>query len=283
MPKGLVIASVVLLSIAVLTLTWHILAQWFPSLPSLTKLLQSTNKPAESVYTQDDKQCWYLNCDADELTFTAAGDSKKLVTDVQPADCVDELIYTSKNPAIATVDADGTITAVSEGTTYVTVQCGDLSFNVTVTCSFAVMPALDRVRLEFTQEDETAALSVLNQPSGAQVTWSSSDESVAVVDSDGLVQAVGNGTCTVTAVVDGKTLDATVTVSIETPDVSMPRQGVINTDGVNFREEASTDGVVIGYFDAGDEVVVTGTEDGWYQIEAYGTTGYVSEKFVDFE
>lgn len=283
MPKGLVVLSVILLAIAVLALTWHILAQWIPSLPSLTKVLQSTNKAEEAVYTQEDKHCWYLNCDADELVFTAAGDTKKLITDVQPADCVDELIFTSKNPEIATVDADGTITAVANGTTYVTVACGDLSYNVTVTCSFDAMAALNQVRLSFTERDETAALEILNLPDGVTVEWQSSDEDVAQVDEDGTVRAVDSGTCTISASFGGNTLQCAVTVSVEEPHDEWPQQGTINTNGVNYREEPSTDGTVIGYFDAGDEVVVTGAEDGWYCVEAYGTTGYVSDRFVDFE
>lgn len=48
------------------------------------------------------------------------------------------------------------------------------------------------------------------------VTWSSSDETVATVDNDGTVKAVKKGTAIITAQVDGKTAECTVTVEVPT-------------------------------------------------------------------
>jgi uncharacterized protein YjdB len=49
----------------------------------------------------------------------------------------------------------------------------------------------------------------------AEVTWSSSDEEVATVDEDGLVEAVGEGTATITATSGEASGTAEVTVEIE--------------------------------------------------------------------
>lgn len=49
---------------------------------------------------------------------------------------------------------------------------------------------------------------------GKQVTWSSSDDGIAVVDSTGKVKPAGSGTATVTAKVDEATGTATVTVQL---------------------------------------------------------------------
>jgi uncharacterized protein YjdB len=51
--------------------------------------------------------------------------------------------------------------------------------------------------------------------SDAEVTWISSEESVATVDEDGVVEAVGSGTATITAQSGDITASAEVTVEIE--------------------------------------------------------------------
>ena len=62
----------------------------------------------------------------------------------------------------------------------------------------------------------TSQLSATLSPAGAvgSVTWSSSDESIATVDQNGLVTAVAGGTATITAVVGGSLKTATCTVTV---------------------------------------------------------------------
>ena len=57
--------------------------------------------------------------------------------------------------------------------------------------------------------------------SGRTVTWSSSATTVATVSSAGLVQAVGAGTSSIIATIDGKSGQATVTVSVPAPVASV--------------------------------------------------------------
>lgn len=57
-----------------------------------------------------------------------------------------------------------------------------------------------------------------------KVTWKSSDSSVATVDANGNVKAIKNGTATITATVDGKTLNVKVTVSNQTQKPTDPTQ-----------------------------------------------------------
>lgn len=61
-------------------------------------------------------------------------------------------------------------------------------------------------------EQLTATLSP--QTAFGPITWSSSDESVAIVDSNGLVSGVAGGTCTITATVGGSLKTATCTVNV---------------------------------------------------------------------
>lgn len=284
MPKGLLIGCVIFLSIAVFAMTWHIIAQFFPSFPSLSGLLKSTNAAEEVVHTQDDKQCWYLNCDADEITFEYEGASKTLVTDIQPTDCVDKITYLSQDTSVATVDESGTIVAVGNGTTYVIVTCGKQKFNVTVTCDFKAKAALNQETVSFASLSQTVTLKVMNLTENETVSWESTDEGVATVDSSGVVKPVADGTCSIIALTGELTFKAEVTVKLQqVPTETETKTGTINTNSVNFRATPSTTGDIIGYFNKGDEVTVLGTEDGWCHVQAGGLDGYVSEKFVEYE
>ncbi|MDE2753093.1 MAG: Ig-like domain-containing protein [Gemmatimonadota bacterium] len=74
---------------------------------------------------------------------------------------------------------------------------------------------------------------------GAAVTWSSSDEAVAVVDASGLVTAAGAGTATVTAAAGGATGTAAVTVAQVPSSVSVePGEGVLSALGETLRLSA---------------------------------------------
>ncbi|UYZ36808.1 Ig-like domain-containing protein [Clostridium beijerinckii] len=72
-------------------------------------------------------------------------------------------------------------------------------------------------------------------PAGIQVNWSSSDESVATVDSTGKVIGVKEGTCTITATTaDGLTATCTVTVTPKTSEPTEPQDPT--GDGTLFIE-----------------------------------------------
>ncbi|HBJ16337.1 MAG TPA: hypothetical protein DIT87_05525 [Clostridiales bacterium] len=55
---------------------------------------------------------------------------------VIPENTTDELVFTSGDESIATVDANGRITAVSEGKTVIYITCGDKQLTCPVTCRF---------------------------------------------------------------------------------------------------------------------------------------------------
>jgi uncharacterized repeat protein (TIGR01451 family) len=71
---------------------------------------------------------------------------------------------------------------------------------------------LDKSTMKLTEGD-SQQLTATTTPAGAQVTWKSSDSSVATVDSTGKVTAAKEGTCTITATAaDGLTATCVVTV-----------------------------------------------------------------------
>lgn len=66
------------------------------------------------------------------------GDTLRLVANVAPEDADDvSVIWTSSNPAVATVDSSGLITALSQGTAKIIVKTNDGGF--TSTCTIGAM------------------------------------------------------------------------------------------------------------------------------------------------
>jgi hypothetical protein len=78
---------------------------------------------------------------------------------------------------------------------------------------------LNKTRIDFSKKSDKVTLTATVAPQNAankNVTWSSSNTSIATVDSNGVVTSVGNGTAVITAktAVGGKTAQCKVTVNI---------------------------------------------------------------------
>ena len=127
--------------------------------------------------------------------------------------------WSSSNPDVATVSAQGLVTAVSNGTASITARSGSASAGRIVT----VMQSAGRIVLEPSSATlmslgETLQLSATVQDANGQavedaaIAWSSSDEGVATVSAQGLVAAVSNGAATITA--RSGSASATVTVTV---------------------------------------------------------------------
>lgn len=135
--------------------------------------------------------------------------------------------WNSSNESVAVVDESGLVTAVGSGKAVITVTTEDGEktdqCEVTVEEERIDVPAavsgvtLDRTEAVFSAIGQTLKLTAEVAPSNAgnkEVTWSSSNPSVAQVDQDGLVTAKGNGTAVITVTTrdGGKTSSCRITV-----------------------------------------------------------------------
>lgn len=151
----------------------------------------------------------------------------KLTAKTQPAleSLSEKITWSSDNEQVATVDENGLVTAVGEGKTRIRASIQSASRMLNVACKLTVkavrvasltLSEADQIVLDPTSaSDRSKAVTATVLPAAAsfqQVTWLSSDPSVAKVDDQGLVTAVGTGTCTLSASVDGgrKVLKLTV-------------------------------------------------------------------------
>lgn len=74
-----------------------------------------------------------VSLDKSEHTFTASGETVQLTAEVKKADSI---VWTSSDEAVATVDANGVVTAVAPGSATITATAGEVSAACTVTCDW---------------------------------------------------------------------------------------------------------------------------------------------------
>lgn len=115
-----------------------------------------------------------------------------------------DLVWTSSDEAVATVDGDGLVTAVGAGTAEIKVSAADVNLSssclVTVVVPATGITVPDKLDLVLNGQN-TASLNAMATPEDATnvaLTYVSSDENVATVDETGMVTAVGNGEADIT-------------------------------------------------------------------------------------
>ena len=153
-----------------------------------------------------------------------------------PLDCTDQVRrWTSSNPNVLTVSEDGILDARGQGTAYVAVVTEDgLTTGMEVVVEAAPMElqldpsraTLERddtlqMQLMFLEEDGSVEVNVDHL-----VTWTSSDESVASVDKNGLVTAKKTGSCRITAAADGMTATCELNVQVSIQDIKLSQTEV---------------------------------------------------------
>lgn len=170
-----------------------------------------------------------------DFTLGRMGETYRIKATFSPSGAVGFVDWSSSDPNVATVASDGTVTGVGRGTATITAtMAGGVKHTCIVRCTFSGAPGetpaiatptpsagsgggnsgsptLNRADFTLSRQGETFRVKVTG--SDADVGWASSDSNVASVSSDGTVTAVGKGTCTVTATVDGQKLKCVVRVN----------------------------------------------------------------------
>lgn len=159
-----------------------------------------------------------------ESLTIAKGEQKTLQAEILPETATNKnVVWSSSDEIIASVDENGKIYARRAGKVRITVESED--GEKTATCLVTVVPtriAVASVSLDIKTASlgigKTQQLNATISPENAtnkQVSWSSSNEKIATVDSTGLVTAKGIGKASITVLTeDGEKVDtAVVTVS----------------------------------------------------------------------
>ena len=154
--------------------------------------------------------------------------------------------WQTSDTAVATVSAQGLVTAVGNGRVTITARSGNASATAAVTVSRAASSiAIDPVSATLMSLGETVQLTATvldgnGQPvADASVTWQSSNPEVAAVSSGGLVTAVANGMATIMARTGNASVTAVVTV-MQTPNTILvkPERAILTTFGETIQIDA---------------------------------------------
>ena len=148
---------------------------------------------------------------------------KTLYATVLPSNATTkDVIWSSSNPDVATVNATGQVTALGYGTCTITATTYDgISASCVVTVGTVPVTdiSLNANSLTLSQANQTAKLTATIAPENANnknVTWVSSNTDVATVDNSGLVTAVANGSAIITATTkDGTNLSAQCSITVD--------------------------------------------------------------------
>lgn len=142
------------------------------------------------------------------------GEATKLEADISPDAATNKkLVWESANPEVASVNANGNVKAVTVGNTEIVCKAADGS-GIVDTCAVTVRSKVKGVKLDQSKLElvvgngdkaATGHLEFTVQPENAYiktVSWTSSDENIATVDSYGIIRAVNAGTAIISAISD---------------------------------------------------------------------------------
>lgn len=186
--------------------------------------------------------------------------------------------WTSSDEEVVTVDATGLITAVGAGEADVTASAKDVNISSTTHVKVVITPtgveapeALELVTNGENSKNLNAKI-VPEDATEVKLAYTSSDESVATVDENGLVTAVADGECTITtyvvadapATAETATQEAaTVVTDEETPTEGKNSEATADSETVTVPDNLdSAFGVVPEGLSATTKVIVTTKVEG---------------------
>lgn len=169
-----------------------------------------------------------ISLDKNKLTLVP-GSTYQINAIITPENAVTKTVYWfSDDSSIASVDANGIITAHKYGTTTIKAISSDGHFEDYCTVTVSSTVPVDGIKLSSTSENilvgKTLQLTAEISPENASnknVTWSSSNTSVASVSTSGLVTAKSVGTATITVKTSDGSFSAKCTVNVTNSEIKV--------------------------------------------------------------
>ena len=163
----------------------------------------------------------------EDVTMNHEGQTLALAIDYDlTSDQIKNTVWESSDETVATVDDEGVVTAVADGTAVITASIAEYTASCIVRCvNVTGNKGVNSDESEYVINYEDVTLSrkgeyfqlTLKSVVGNEVpdfTWKSSDTKVATVDSKGVVTAVANGTCKITTSIGSDDFECVVRVNI---------------------------------------------------------------------
>jgi len=212
-----------------------------------------------------------------ETTINVGSTETLSVTAIDPSNATDKTYtWNSDNTAVATVDADGVVTAKAAGTANITATANDGS-GVTATCAVTVIVPVSSITINnaptealFVNSKGTLTATVVPDNATDQtVTWSSSDpDYVSINETTGEYEVKGTtgyGSATITATAGGKT--ATCTITGKVTYTSLKAGDVIRTGDTFYAGNVYFDTKPAMSFNNSNGVITLVEDSGYYKFK----------------
>ena len=188
-----------------------------------------------SIYVLTYKDTYYspsypvtgIKVSPDTLTLTKKGETAQLTAEVTPSYADNKRVtWQSSDEKVATVDENGKVTAVGNGTATITATSVSGSYTATVSVTVKIPVEIQKLTIEAEKETltkigESTELKVKIEPENAdlqKLIWKSDNEKVVTTDENGKVTAVGNGTAEITVTTEDGKITASIMITVKVPD-----------------------------------------------------------------
>lgn len=209
---------------------------------------------------------------APEAKIISSGRSYKVEAAVSPEDAEDKTLkYTSSDPKVATVDAEGNVTGVANGTAYIRATATNGVYGeceVTVTDAWVDF-GISKITLVVGEERTMTAKVMPETLEAGSMTWSSSSQNVVSVDQNGNIKGLAAGEADV-KVVTSKGVEGTCKVTVMNDfnilfkiNENITRNGIHQFESFEMSAEYSNDYVPESYsWEVSDASALKLTEQG---------------------
>lgn len=136
-----------------------------------------------------------------EVYYIGVGKTETPKLKIAPVDWKEDLMFASSDESVATVNKDGEVTGIKDGTAAISVVSESGMSAVTSVVVGTLPTAISTSSTIKLDHGKSTGISVKFTPENTTIrnlTYSSSDKSIVSVDSEGNIKAVGYGTATIT-------------------------------------------------------------------------------------
>lgn len=174
------------------------------------------------------------------------GGTLQMYADILPANATNKSVtWAVNNQSIASIDQEGLLTALDDGTLIVTATANDGSnesgnFEVTISNQNTVPVSFISLitegnSTEITEDEGTLQIYAQILPENAtnkSVTWSVDNSDIATINQSGVLQAIDDGTVTVTGTAnDGSNVSGNISIDISNQNLISVNSIVVSSEG----------------------------------------------------
>jgi predicted nucleic acid-binding Zn-ribbon protein len=148
--------------------------------------------------------CTKVTLNKNSISFSEIGQMAIIYASTVPENTTDKVIWRSSNESVASV-SEGVVISNGAGNCIIYAKCGNqevsCNINVNVVVNTCKGMTLAQNQLTLYATGDSSQLTAILEPEGCTdpITWSSSNTSIATVDSSGLVKPINVGNVTITA------------------------------------------------------------------------------------